>query len=576
MDLGSVTAIRARSSPPGHAAEGASAVLSSLESAMRRLLAPCLLVFAACRGGDAPTASATGGRLVIATLGDADALLPPLTVTQTGRAVADNVFERLAEAPPGDTVATTGDAGWRPRLATAWTWGPDSLSLAFSLDPRARFHDGVPVRARDVAFSFALVRDPAVGSATASLLGNIDSITVRDSLTAVAWFRRKTAERFYDVAYQLFILPAHLLDTIPPAQLRTHPQARQPVGSGRFRVVRWTPGERIDLAADTTHPRGRPPLDGVSWIVTPDPSAAVARLTTGEADLFENPRGPALAELAATPDVRVVSYRARTIGTILLRVTNGAAPHPVFGDVRVRRAVTQSIDAAAIARNVFDTLGAVASGPLPSSNTTPRYTLDTAAAAAALDSAGWRRGADGMRTRGGRPLAFAILVPATSRPRVQIATLVQESLRQQGIAVTIDQVDPPGFVARLSARRFDAAIQVFSNDPSPFALREQWSTAAAREAAGANYTGWASATFDALLDSAQVAPAARVADYLRRAVDLLRDDAPAVFLVQPRSAIALHRRVTPVGIRDDGWWTDLADWSIAASGRLPRDAAPDR
>lgn len=288
---------------------------------MRRSLAWTLLALAACGGSDAP-APAVGGSLVIATPADADALLPPFVATQTGRAVADNVFERLAEAPPGDTVATTSDAGWRPRLATSWTWGPDSLSVAFAIDPRARFHDGVPVRARDVAFTFGLLRDPAVGSAAAGLLGNVDSITVRDSLTAVAWFRRKTAERFYDVAYQLWILPAHLLDTIPAAQLRAHPLARQPVGSGRFRFVAWAPGERIEIAADTTHPRGRPGLDRVVWQLAPDPSAALARLTAGEADLLENLRGPQLAEVAAAPSLQLITSRSRTVGAMLLQVAN--------------------------------------------------------------------------------------------------------------------------------------------------------------------------------------------------------------------------------------------------------------
>ncbi len=527
-----MTGRNGRSSLPGHAADGVPPVVPLPVPAMRRLLAPCLLVLAACRAGEAPPSATTGGRLVIATFADADAVLPPLTATQTGRAVADNVFERLAEAPVGDTVGTTGDAGWRPRLATSWRWGPDSMSVAFAIDPRARFHDGVPVRARDVAFTFRLLRDPAVGSPTASLLGNIDSITVRDSLTAVAWFRRKTAERFYDVAYQLWILPAHLLDTIPGAQLRSHPLARTPVGSGRFRFVSWAPGEQIELAADTTHPRGRPGLDAVRWVVTPDPSAAVARVTTGDADLLENPRGPQLTELAATPDVRIVAFRSRQIGTILLHVATGRTLHPVLGDVRVRRAITQSLDAAAIARNVFDTLGAPASGPLPAAGAAPRFPVDTVAAAAALDSAGWRRGADGMRARGGRALAFSLLVLATSRPRQQIATLVQESLRRMGIAVTIEQTDLPGFVARLSARRFDAAVQVYSNDPSPFALREQWGGAAARAAEGSNYTGWSSPTFDAILDSAEVAAPSQVGGYLARA------------------------------------------WTIAPAGRLPRDAAP--
>jgi peptide/nickel transport system substrate-binding protein len=82
---------------------------------------------------------------------------PPLAVGVTARQVTDLLFE-----PPsrlGEELNTIGDAGFRPRLARAWTWAPDSLSIAFALDPRARWHDGVPVGAEDVRFTFALQRD---------------------------------------------------------------------------------------------------------------------------------------------------------------------------------------------------------------------------------------------------------------------------------------------------------------------------------------------------------------------------------------------------------------------------------
>jgi peptide/nickel transport system substrate-binding protein len=533
----------------------------SHELSARHLIAAAgvlVLSLTACTR-DTPVSS--GGALVIATPADVDALLPPFVVTSTGRAVVDNIFERLAEAPPGDTVVTTSDAGWQPRLAKTWTWSADSLSVAFALDPAARFHDEIPVRARDVVFSFRLLRDPAVGSAAASLVANVDSITARDSLTAVAWFKRRTAERFYDVAYQLWVMPAHVLDTIPSAALRTHPAARRPVGSGRFRFAAWQPGEFLELVADSTHPRGRPGFDRVRWTVAPDPAAAVLRVTSGEADVLDNVRGPMMRDLSVSPDVQVVQYRSRQIGTLLLRVGGVVAPHPVLGDVRVRRAVTHALDGAAIARNVFDTLGRPATGPLPGGAAAARWPYDTTAANALLDSAGWRRGADGMRVRNGRALGFSILVPATSRPRVQIATLVQEALRRVGIAVTVEQADMPAFVARLGSRRFDSAIQVFSSDPSPFGLREQWGRAAATSPGGANFTGWTNAQFDAQLDSAEVASAQDAPALVARAVATLLNDAPGVFLVQPRVAIALRRGVKPVGLRDDGWWTFLADWT---------------
>ncbi|MDX2185125.1 MAG: peptide ABC transporter substrate-binding protein [Gemmatimonadaceae bacterium] len=539
---------------------------------MRRSLFGVLLAAAACGGSErVQSAADAGGTLIIATPADADALLPPLVMTATGRAVADNLFERLAEPAAGDTVPVIGDAGWAPRLATRWRWSADSLSLAFDLDPRARFHDGVPVRARDVVFSFNLVRNPATGSATGPLLANVDSVTATDSLTAVAWFKRKTPQRFYDIAYQIFVLPSHLLDTIPPATLRTHPAARRPVGSGRFRFVEWRPGERIEIASDTSHPRGRAVLDRVIWSLVPEPPAAMAQLVAGEADLVENLRGGQFAEVRAVPTLKVVSIRTRTIGSMLF---DARPTHPVFGDARVRRAIAHAVDAAAIARNVFDSLGKPATGPLPGLSATTVPAFDRARAAALLDSAGWHAGPDGTRSRNGRALSFAILVPGPSRPRVQMATLIQESLRGLGIAVRVEQRDFPAFVAAVNQHRFDAAIQAYSTDPSPFGLAEQWGSRDGQPVPG-NVTGWVSDSFVRSLEAAERAStAAAVRAQLQQAVDVLVQEAPAVFLVQPSGALAMHARLVTSALREDGWWATLADWSVDPARRLARDASP--
>src|SRR5829696_9011269 len=123
-----------------------------------RLAGSTVLVLAAlvsgCGRADAPsTRRDTAPVLVIATPADADALLPPLVATTQGKQTADLLFDNLATLR--DSLVTVGDAGFAPQLARRWTWAPDSLSIAFELDPRARWHDGRPVRASDVRFSHA-------------------------------------------------------------------------------------------------------------------------------------------------------------------------------------------------------------------------------------------------------------------------------------------------------------------------------------------------------------------------------------------------------------------------------------
>ena len=550
----------------------------------RPAAAVALLVLAACGGDgarDATKGSArgdVGGTVVIATPADADILLPPLVAGIQGKQVTDFLFDRLAEI--GSDLNTVGDRGFEPRLARRWEWSPDSLSIAFHLDPRARWHDGNPVRAADVRFTHAVFTDPAVGAPSAPVLANIDSVTVRDSLTAVFWFKRRSAEQFFDATYQMQILPAHLLRDVKPADLKTADFGRAPIGSGPFRFVRWTPGATLEVVADTSYYRGRPKLDRVIWSVNPDFTTASTKLFAGEADIFEVLRPEQLAELAKHPELKAVDYPSLDYGfmTFNLRDGKSARPHPVLGEREVRRALTRALDRQAMVRNVFDTLGAVAIGPLTRAQATAdttiaQLTYDLEGAKRTLDSLGWRdANGDGVREKNGRPLAFTLLTPVSSRNRVRLSVLIQEQLRAAGVKVNVEQMDFAAFMERMTGRRFDAVMGAWHLDPSPAGVRQSWGTAGARGKDGSNYGSYESAAFDAHVDSAMTElDPARSKAHFRRAYETIVADAPAVWLYEPRLMAGVHTRLSLPGRRADAWWGGLAEWSVPASQRIPRD-----
>jgi peptide/nickel transport system substrate-binding protein len=193
--------------------------------AARWPLAACAAIaVAGCTDARQPAQQAAGpadvgGTMVVATPAEPTTLLPPLQGTIIEKQITDLLFDRLADI--GNDLNTVGDKGFVPQLAERWDWGPDSTWIAFHLNPKARWHDGVPVRASDVRYSVQLIKDPALGSPALPLVTNIDSVAVRDSLTAVAYFHRHTPEQFYDLVYQVSIVPEHLLHNTPPAQLKT-------------------------------------------------------------------------------------------------------------------------------------------------------------------------------------------------------------------------------------------------------------------------------------------------------------------------------------------------------------------
>lgn len=536
-----------------------------------------MLAVAACRGGDRQSAGdgAAGGTIVVAVPADVQALLPPYASGIQSKLVTELVFDRLAEI--GDGLNTYGDGGFIPRLADGWRWAGDSLSIAFHLNPRARWHDGVPVRSSDVRFTFQMYRDTAVGSDAATQLARIDSVTTPDSMTAVFWFTHRYPEQFFDATYQMLICPVHLLGQIPAADLRAAAFAHHPVGTGRFRFASWTPGTSVELVADTGNYRGRARLDRLILSVAPDATTAVARLFSGEADVYETLRPENLAELARHPDLRAVPYLDPSYGFLWFNLRDHArpAPHPILGDRTVRRALAMALDRTRMVQNVFDSLGSVPAGPFydgaaMADSTIVPLAYDTVRADQLLDSLGWRRGPDGVRVRGKRALAFTLSVPTSSAARVRFAALIQDQLARVGVRVTIDALEFGAFLARLHSRDFDAAINVYHMDPSPSGERQAWSTAAERS--GMNWGSYSSPVFDAALDSALGSmDVTRARQYFHRAFQTITDDAPAVWLYEPKQVAGIHRRIRIAPLRADAWWAHLADWYVPAGARIARD-----
>ena len=532
-----------------------------------------------CGGREgASSGSATGGTLVISVPGDAQSIFPPHTFDQVGRAVQDQLYDKLADID--DNLNTIGDKGFTPHLADRWEWSRDSMSVAFHINPRAKWHDGQPVRANDVRFSYRIFTDPKVGANVTSEISTIDSVSVRDSLTAVVWFKQRRPEAFYDFVYQIYILPEHLLKDIAPEQLRTSDITRKGIGSGRFRLARWDAGRRLEIVADTGNYFGRAKLDRVVWSMVPDAGAALAQLLGGQADMLEAVPPDQVHLVDSSKADRSISYpnlQYAFLGFNLSNPKNAARPHPIFGDRQVRRALSMALDRKPMLQNVFGSLGKLSHGPFPPSLPFADTTLqllpyDVNAAKALLDSAGWRESSPGgVRQKNGLPLRFSLSLPVSSRPRVAYSVLIQEQLRRVGAQVDLDQLQINAFNKKVFDRSYDAMLLGLSTDPSPSGYKQQWGSSGLPPA-GQNFTGYANPAYDALLDSAvATSDVAKQRAYMRRAFQIQIDDAPAVWLYDPNTIAGIQRRVHPAAFRADSWSVHLADWTIPPNERIDRD-----
>ena len=530
-----------------------------------------MLVLTACS-----TDKGVGGTIVLSTSADADILFPPLTLTLQGRQVLDQIFDNLADIGP--SLNTVGDVGFTPRLADRWQWGADSLSISFHINPRARWHDGVPVGAEDVKFTFQLVKDTSLASPLASNLDNVDSVSVHDSLTAVVWFHQRAPDMFFKAASPVAILPAHLLSKIAPADIHQSGFARAPVGSGRFRFGAWDRGSRIMIRADSTNYRGRPTADRAIWLLAADYPAASVRFLSGTADFLDVVKPELIPQVKAKGADIIVSPGSLDYGyaAFNLRNASNTGPHPIFGDRETRRALVMAVDRSAIVGNVFDTLGLVAHGPatriMPTNDTTIGIPYDPQRSARTLDSLGWKRGPDGVRAKDGKRLKM-VYQTSINASRQKTQQVVKQAAGKAGIDMEIKSVTASVYFSSDPANldtypHFSTDIQMYTTtmtqpDPELFMIAfTSWEVSSKENKwQGRNIPRWRNEEYDKLYKASEgeLDPVKRAGMYIKMN-DLAIQNVVVIPVVwRPRvRAIASKLRLEQSGWDSDFW--NLQHW----------------
>lgn len=538
-------------------------------SAPRSVVAIALLALLAALPLRAQSADARSSVVIVT----GDQATVPIPTLMEGSAsnlanleIADHLFIRLANLGP--EVITSGDNSFVPLLARSWT-RRDSVTLAFDLDPRATWQDGVPVTARDVLFTFGRARNPAIAPRLADLLRHVVSVTAEGDRRVVFRFSHPYAEQMYDAVWHVAPIPAHLLEGIAPAELRQSAFVSKPVGDGPYRWVRSVPGQFIELGANDRFFLGRPAISRVLVRTATDPAARRNLVLSREADAMDNILPPLenLARMRGNKEIRLIAVPSPTLGFMLFNQRDPAdtsRPHPILGDRDVRRAIILSLDRDLIVRAVFGSYGEVPYGPaspiLWIRHGAPKASPpDRARARRLLASRGWTdTDGDGILDRGGVPLRLDLDYPASSAIRKQMALLAQQQLRQAGIEVMLRQSEFPVYLERHNAGRFDIDFSSTTQDPSPSGITQGWSCSG-----GTNVAHYCDPRVDSLIERAiSSSDSARAAWHA--ALRQIEDDAPAAFMYAPSYVFAVNRRFQNVTIRPESSWMAVWKWTVGA------------
>ncbi len=541
---------------PVHVRPGNSSVARTPRFTPQLFCLVSLLVLA-CRpaGEDCPRCHT----LVVAATGNPDAILPPLVGGSLGRDIGDLVYERLAvlpvHSPPGDSSA------YRPGLADRWE-RVDSVTLRFQLRPDARWHDGRPVTADDVAFSFAAYADSGLDAAARDVASRIEARAESEASVTLR-FPAPDPEQWYEATWFVRILPRHLWDSLPPARWAEDTASARLIGSGPYRLAAWNKGQSLTLERVSD---SGPEIERVVWRFAGDPDAALNLVLSGEADLLESVGDSArVARVRGDSALATIDYPAAVYG--FLGFNLGAPAGSPVRSPEVRRALALAADRATAARGVFGPGAIAPPGPMSRilwiyDSTWTGIPYDPAGAAELLDRAGWTAsGSQGMRARGGRPLTIDILVPGTSITRRSLAQVLQEMWRKAGVRATVTSVDFPVFQERLRTGRFETFIGAWLDEPSPRGLALQWTS----QGLGIlNNTRYQNPVFDSLFRRAAWfrGPPAQARRAWREALDTLNSDVPGIWLYNPTQTAAVPRRLDGVSIDPYSWLSGLPEWRV--------------
>lgn len=513
------------------------------------------VVLAACAGDASPR---RGGTVVIGAGSDLDHANPLVSVDAwTSEILRFGLFTPL--------LRYRDDLTLEPYLADAWEMEGDT-AVVFRLRRDVRWHDGRPTTAHDVLFTFERAVDPATGYPNSGHFAHWRGGVVVDSFT-IRFRLDPHAEPLAGWPF-LPIVPAHLLDTIPPEGLRTAPFNRAPVGNGPFRFVSQRPNDRWVFEANPDFPEalgGPPNLDRLVWRVIADNTAQITEIRVGQVDLVLQPTPDQVLELGGRPDMVAVVKPSRQFAFI---AWNGKRPS--LGDARVRRALAMAIDRGRILEGLRNGLGEPGIGPIMPYHwshdeaATP-LPFDPDGALALLAEAGIRdRNGDGrLQHPNGRPFRLEIKLPAGSDFRRDVGEAVRADLDRIGVTATIRQTEATTLFADVTSpeRRFDAALLGWSGDIRLDLYDTFHSTAADGPYQFASYRN---PEVDRLMEQASVElDRGRATPLWRRVQEILREDQPWTVLYYQTDAFLARERLRGVEMDIRGALVSLPRWWVA-------------
>jgi peptide/nickel transport system substrate-binding protein len=434
-----------------------------------------------------------GGSLVMVLSGDPPTLNPDVTTGVPDVSVGSLIHDGLTRIDENFKPA--------PNLAESWTISPDNTRYTFKL-VQTKWHDGKDFTSRDVKFTLEEI-SAKYGSKFAAAASHIKNIATPDPRTVVIELDKPFGPLLFSLSNytNAAVMPEHLF---AGTNILTNPATlSNPVGTGPFMFKEWSRGQYVKLARNPNYWRpGRPYLDEIIFREIPDPAARVLALKAGEVDYIYFYFFP-ISQQSQVADDPNLQTRERGVPEDHLIIFN--VRKPPFDNVKVRQALFSATDREYIKKVVYQNLGAVMKSAIntnlgwaynPAVDLAKMYPFDLRRAAAMLDEAGAKAGADGKR------FDVRLVYDSTDPSNGALAQVLQSTWGKIGVKVIFE-----GSTRNVELKQvytdwnFDATLQAYSTSGDPaLGVARLYVSSAIKKAPFVNASGYSNPEIDKLFD----------------------------------------------------------------------------
>ncbi|MEV0165978.1 peptide/nickel transport system substrate-binding protein [Nonomuraea fuscirosea] len=368
-----------------------------------------------------------------------------------------------------------------PDLAESWTTSEDGLTWTFKIRA-AKWSDGKPVTADDAAWTFnKMMTDEAAKTANGPAVENFESVTASGQDLTI----KLKSPQASMLENPVPIMPKHVWESV--TDMANYDAEKYPsVSSGPYIAVEHKKDQYVKLQANPNYWRGKPKIDELQVVFYDNPQAAIAGLKTGDIDLLGRMTPQEFEAIQNDPNIEAWNTQGRRAS--YLQINHGATTtddksvgdgHPALKDLKVRQALHYAIDKQKLVDEVQNGLAKPADGSIVppiykeffwEAGGEEKVSYDPAKANKILDDAGYKKGADGVRTMpdGDRKLEFRFTIHTETPIEDKLAEYLTAFFKEIGITLTTVKLESSKFTEETGVTgNFDIAISGWSVNPDP-------------------------------------------------------------------------------------------------------------